>query len=44
MAVECICEWCGFPSTDPAGDDVDFVQCCQCGELVVRLPPDSGLT
>ena len=43
MSVAYVCEYCGFAGVDPAEDDVDRVQCRDCGELVVPLPPGSGL-
>lgn len=43
MAVEYVCENCGYAGRDESEDDVDGVQCTMCGELVVPLPPRSGL-
>lgn len=43
MRVDYACEYCGFSGTSITEDDADFVQCSQCGELVVYLPPGSGL-
>lgn len=43
MAVEYVCEYCGYAGRDESEDDVDRVQCLMCGELVVPLPPGSGL-
>jgi hypothetical protein len=44
MPVAYVCEYCGFAGVDPTEDDADRVQCRDCGELVVPLPPGSGLT
>jgi hypothetical protein len=41
--VDYVCEWCGYAGHSRATDDVDEVQCSQCGELVVLLPPRSGI-
>ena len=43
MAVDYVCEFCGFAGRDRSEDDADRVQCSQCGELVVPLPPGSGI-
>jgi len=43
MAVDYVCEHCGFAGRDADEDDADFVQCSQCGEQVVPLTPGSGI-
>lgn len=43
MAVEYVCEYCGYAGRDESEDDADRVQCIMCGELVVPLQPGSGL-
>ena len=41
--VEYVCEYCGHADRVPGETDVDRVQCRDCGELVVPLPPGSGI-
>lgn len=43
MAVDYVCEHCGFSGRDREADDADQVLCSQCGEQVVPLPPSSGI-
>ena len=43
MGISYVCEYCGFAGVDTSDSDVDFVQCRDCGELVVPLPTGSGL-
>ena len=43
MAVDYVCEHCGFAGRDPDVDDADLVLCSQCGEQVVPLGPGSGI-
>jgi DNA-directed RNA polymerase subunit RPC12/RpoP len=43
MAVEYVCEYCGHAGRVHGEDDVDAVQCRDCGELVVPLPRGSGV-
>lgn len=43
MAVDYVCEYCGFAGRDRTEDDADFVLCSQCGEQVVPLPRGSGI-
>jgi predicted RNA-binding Zn-ribbon protein involved in translation (DUF1610 family) len=43
MAVDYACEYCGFTGRDRSEDDVDLVQCSQCGEMVVPLGRGSGI-
>jgi hypothetical protein len=43
MGVDYVCEYCGYGGHDSSESDVDRVQCRECGELVVPLPPGSGL-
>jgi len=43
MAVDYVCDRCGFAGRDPDEDDADFVLCSQCGEQVVPLAPGSGI-
>jgi hypothetical protein len=43
MSTEYSCEYCGFTGRDRNECDSDLVQCSQCGELVVPLPPGSGI-
>jgi hypothetical protein len=43
MGVDYVCEHCGYAGHDDTEDDADLVQCRDCGELVVPLPPGSGL-
>ncbi len=41
--VDYVCEFCGHAGRVFGEDDVDRVQCRDCGELVVPLPPGSGI-
>jgi DNA-directed RNA polymerase subunit RPC12/RpoP len=43
MSVEYVCENCGHAGRVQTVDDVDGVQCRDCGELVVPLPDGSGV-
>jgi hypothetical protein len=43
MPVEYVCEFCGHAGRVWDEVDVDRVQCRDCGELVVPLPPGSGI-
>ncbi len=43
MPVEYVHEYCGFAGVDPAEDHVGRAQWRDCGEMVVPLPPGSGL-
>ncbi|MBK9739945.1 MAG: hypothetical protein IPO93_10600 [Actinobacteria bacterium] len=43
MGVDYVCEYCGHAGHDSSQGDVDMVQCRDCGELVVPLPPGSGI-
>ena len=39
MAVDYACERCGYTGRDLSEDDIDRVQCSQCGEPVVPVGP-----
>ena len=41
--IEYVCEYCGHAGRVRGETDVDRVQCRDCGELVVPLPPRSGI-
>ena len=41
--IEYVCEFCGHAGRVRGETDVDRVQCRDCGELVVPLPPGSGV-
>lgn len=41
--VDYVCMYCGHAGRVLGEDDVDRVQCRDCGELVFPLPPDSGI-
>ena len=43
MAVDYVCEFCGFAGRYHSESDADMVQCSQCGEQVVPLGPGSGI-